>query len=151
MEIIGLKGKADVSGVIIGAGTAAVLQEVKGNPLASTRTSRLRLPAVSATAMRADSSDNMHMATSRAITPYISITLPESLHVHRNWWNRCAAASTTPLRADMRVTTTADRCRHGTFSRPSDSIRSMRVRQNMSSGHRSTRRLPFTWQAERIL
>lgn len=34
MEIIGLKGKADVSGVIIGANTAAVLSEVKGNPLA---------------------------------------------------------------------------------------------------------------------
>lgn len=34
MEIIGLKGKADVSGVIIATGTAAVLQEVKGNPLA---------------------------------------------------------------------------------------------------------------------
>ena len=34
MEIIGLKGKADVSGVIIGANTAAVLNEVKGNPLA---------------------------------------------------------------------------------------------------------------------
>ena len=34
MEIIGLKGKADVSGVIIGANTAAVLGEVKGNPLA---------------------------------------------------------------------------------------------------------------------
>ena len=34
MEIIGLKGKADVSGVIIGANPAAVLNEVKGNPLA---------------------------------------------------------------------------------------------------------------------
>lgn len=34
MEIIGLKGKADVSGIIIATGTAAVLQEVKGNPLA---------------------------------------------------------------------------------------------------------------------
>lgn len=34
MEIIGLKGKADVSGVIIGANTAAVLNEVKGNSLA---------------------------------------------------------------------------------------------------------------------
>ena len=34
MEIIGLKGKTDVSGVIIGANTAAVLNEVKGNPLA---------------------------------------------------------------------------------------------------------------------
>ena len=34
MEIIGLKGKADVSGVIIGANTVAVLNEVKGNPLA---------------------------------------------------------------------------------------------------------------------
>ena len=34
MEIIGLKGKADVSGVIVATGTAAVLQEVKGNPLA---------------------------------------------------------------------------------------------------------------------
>ena len=34
MEIIGLKGKSDVSGVIIGANTAAVLNEVKGNPLA---------------------------------------------------------------------------------------------------------------------
>ena len=34
MEIIGLKGKKDVSGVIIATGTAAVLQEVKGNPLA---------------------------------------------------------------------------------------------------------------------
>ena len=29
MEIIGLKGKADVSGVIIGANTAAVLNEVQ--------------------------------------------------------------------------------------------------------------------------
>ena len=34
MEIIGLKGKTDVSGVIVSTGTAAVLQEVKGNPLA---------------------------------------------------------------------------------------------------------------------
>lgn len=34
MEIVGLKGKADVSGVIVATGTAAVLQEVKGNPLA---------------------------------------------------------------------------------------------------------------------
>ena len=34
MEIIGLKGKSDVSGVIIGSGTAAVLNEVKSNPLA---------------------------------------------------------------------------------------------------------------------
>ncbi len=34
MEIIGLKGKTDVSGVIIGANTAAVLNEVKGNLLA---------------------------------------------------------------------------------------------------------------------
>ena len=34
MEIIGLKGKTDVSGVIIGANTAAVLNEVKGNTLA---------------------------------------------------------------------------------------------------------------------
>ena len=34
MEIIGLKGKADVSAVIIGANTAAVLNEVKSNPLA---------------------------------------------------------------------------------------------------------------------
>ena len=34
MEIIGLKGKSDVSGVIVATGTAAVLQEVKGNPLA---------------------------------------------------------------------------------------------------------------------
>ncbi len=34
MEIIGLKGKSDVSGVIIATGTAAVLQEVKGNPYA---------------------------------------------------------------------------------------------------------------------
>lgn len=34
MEIIGLKGKADISGVIIATGTAAVLQEVKGNPIA---------------------------------------------------------------------------------------------------------------------
>ena len=32
MEIIGLKGKSDVSGVIVATGTAAVLQEVKGNP-----------------------------------------------------------------------------------------------------------------------
>lgn len=34
MELIGLKGKTDISGVIIATGTAAVLQEVKGNPLA---------------------------------------------------------------------------------------------------------------------
>lgn len=34
MEILGLKGKTDVSGVIVATGTAAVLQEVKGNPLA---------------------------------------------------------------------------------------------------------------------
>lgn len=34
MDIIGLKGKTDVSGVIVATGTAAVLQEVKGNPLA---------------------------------------------------------------------------------------------------------------------
>ena len=34
MEIIGLKGKADVSGVIIATGTAGVLAEVRGNPLA---------------------------------------------------------------------------------------------------------------------
>ena len=34
MEIIGLKGKSDVSGVIIGSSTAAVLNEVKSNPLA---------------------------------------------------------------------------------------------------------------------
>jgi len=34
MEIIGLKGKTDISGVIVATGTAAVLQEVKGNPLA---------------------------------------------------------------------------------------------------------------------
>ena len=34
MEIIGLKGKTDVSGVIVATGTTAVLQEVKGNPLA---------------------------------------------------------------------------------------------------------------------
>jgi len=34
MEIIGLKGKTDVSGVIVATGTAAVLQEVKCNPLA---------------------------------------------------------------------------------------------------------------------
>lgn len=34
MEIIGLKGKSDVSGVIIASGTAAVLTEVKSNPLA---------------------------------------------------------------------------------------------------------------------
>lgn len=32
MEIIGLKGKSDVSGVIIATGTASVLAEVKGNP-----------------------------------------------------------------------------------------------------------------------
>ena len=34
MEIIGLKGKSDVSGVIIATGTAGVLTEVKNNPLA---------------------------------------------------------------------------------------------------------------------
>lgn len=34
MELIGLKGKADISGVIVATGTAAVLAEVKGNPLA---------------------------------------------------------------------------------------------------------------------
>ncbi|MDD4291103.1 MAG: substrate-binding domain-containing protein [Clostridia bacterium] len=34
MEIIGLKGKSDVSGVIIGTGTAGILAEVKSNPLA---------------------------------------------------------------------------------------------------------------------
>lgn len=34
MEIIGLKGKSDVSNAIIATGTAAVLQEVKGNPYA---------------------------------------------------------------------------------------------------------------------
>ena len=34
MEIIGLKGKADVSGVIIATGTAAMLAEVRSNPLA---------------------------------------------------------------------------------------------------------------------
>lgn len=34
MEIVGLKGKSDVSGVIVATGTAAVLQEVKGNPFA---------------------------------------------------------------------------------------------------------------------
>ncbi len=34
MEIIGLKGKNDVSGVIVASNTASVLQEVKGNPLA---------------------------------------------------------------------------------------------------------------------
>lgn len=34
MEIIGLKDKADVSGVVIQSGTAAVLQEVQGNPYA---------------------------------------------------------------------------------------------------------------------
>lgn len=34
MEILGLKGKTDVSGVIVATGTAAVLQEVKSNPLA---------------------------------------------------------------------------------------------------------------------
>lgn len=34
MEIIGLKGKSDVSGVIIATGTAGVLAEVKSNPLA---------------------------------------------------------------------------------------------------------------------
>ncbi len=32
MEILGLKGKTDVSGVIIGTGTASVLAEVKSNP-----------------------------------------------------------------------------------------------------------------------
>lgn len=34
MELLGLKGKTDVSGVIVATGTAAVLAEVKGNPLA---------------------------------------------------------------------------------------------------------------------
>lgn len=34
MELLGLKGKADVTGVIVATGTVAVLQEVKGNPLA---------------------------------------------------------------------------------------------------------------------
>ena len=34
MEIIGLKGKTDVSGVIVASNTASVLVEVKGNPLA---------------------------------------------------------------------------------------------------------------------
>lgn len=34
MEIIGLKGKSDISGIIVAASTAAVLNEVKGNPLA---------------------------------------------------------------------------------------------------------------------
>lgn len=34
MEIIGLKGKTDVSGVIVASNTASVLGEVKGNPLA---------------------------------------------------------------------------------------------------------------------
>ena len=34
MEIIGLKGKTDVSGVIVAPNTASVLVEVKGNPLA---------------------------------------------------------------------------------------------------------------------
>ena len=34
MEIIGLRGKSDVSGVIIATGTAGVLAEVKSNPLA---------------------------------------------------------------------------------------------------------------------
>ena len=34
MEIIGLKGKTDVSGVIVATGTAAILQKVKGDPLA---------------------------------------------------------------------------------------------------------------------
>lgn len=34
MKILGLKGKTDVSGVIVATGTAAVLQDVKGNPLA---------------------------------------------------------------------------------------------------------------------
>ncbi len=34
MEIIGLKGKTDASGVIVASNTASVLQEVKGNPLA---------------------------------------------------------------------------------------------------------------------
>ena len=34
MEIIGLKGKTDVTGVIVASNTASVLQEVKGNPLA---------------------------------------------------------------------------------------------------------------------
>ena len=34
MEIIGLKGKADVSGAVVATGTPAVLAEVKSNPLA---------------------------------------------------------------------------------------------------------------------
>ena len=34
MEIIGLKGKTDVSGVIVASNTASVLQEVRSNPLA---------------------------------------------------------------------------------------------------------------------
>lgn len=34
MEIIGLKGKSDISGVIVASNTASVLQEVEGNPLA---------------------------------------------------------------------------------------------------------------------
>ncbi len=34
MEIIGLKGKTDVKGIIIATGTAGVLQEVKSNPFA---------------------------------------------------------------------------------------------------------------------
>lgn len=32
MEIVGLKGKTDISGIIIGTGTAGILAEVKGNP-----------------------------------------------------------------------------------------------------------------------
>ncbi|MBQ4510165.1 MAG: substrate-binding domain-containing protein [Clostridia bacterium] len=34
MEIIGLKGKSDISGVIVASNTASVLQEVESNPLA---------------------------------------------------------------------------------------------------------------------
>ncbi|MEG1535542.1 MAG: substrate-binding domain-containing protein [Clostridia bacterium] len=34
MEIVGLKGKSDIKGIIIGTGTAGVLAEVKGNPQA---------------------------------------------------------------------------------------------------------------------
>lgn len=34
MELLGLKGKKDVSGAIVATGTAAVLSEVKNNPLA---------------------------------------------------------------------------------------------------------------------
>lgn len=34
MELIGLKGQSDISGVIVATGTAAVLTEIKGNPFA---------------------------------------------------------------------------------------------------------------------